>query len=162
MYTHASKDYICPVCLGVQGIENDKTLILQQDIVYQDESTTAFINSFWIKNNPGHVIVVPNKHHENIYDLPDELGAHIFAVARQIATAMRETYNCEGVTTLQNNEPAGNQHALHYHFHIFPRYTNDTLHTNMTDKKLADPTKRKEYADKLRPLLQISPLNLPY
>lgn len=150
MYNHAPSDYICPICLGVRGIENDKTLLLQQDLLYKDNHVSAFINSFWIKNNPGHVIVVPNKHVENIYDLPDELGAHIFAVARKIATVMRETYNCEGITTLQNNEPAGNQHAFHYHFHIFPRYKDDVLHANMSNKQLADPKKRKDFADKLR------------
>ncbi len=150
MYNHAPSDYICPICLGVRGIENDKTLLLQQDLLYKDNHVSVFIKSFWIIYNPGHVSVVTNKHVENIYDLPDELGAHIFAVARKIATVMRETYNCEGITTLQNNEPAGNQHAFHYHFHIFPRYKDDVLHANMSNKQLADPKKRKDFADKLR------------
>ncbi len=150
MHNHAKDDYICPICLGVQGVENDKTLLLQQDIVYFDELMTAFINSFWIKNNPGHVIVVPNDHYENLYDLPDELGSHIFAVAKKIAIAMKESYKCDGITTLQNNEPAGGQHAFHYHFHIFPRYANDDLHANMMDKQLADLTEREKFAIKLR------------
>jgi len=57
MHNHAPSDYICPICLGVKGVESDDTLLLQQDRVYQDEVISAFINSFWIKNNPGHVIV---------------------------------------------------------------------------------------------------------
>lgn len=153
MYSHSPKDYDCPICLGIQGIENDKTLLKLQDIVYIDELVTAFINSFWIKNNPGHVIVVPNTHYENIYDLPDHLGAHIHKVAKQVAIAMKKAYGCDGITTLQNNEPAGGQHAFHYHFHIFPRYEGDNLHTNMMDKQLADPAKRIEYAEKLRSAL---------
>ena len=63
---------------------------------------------------------------------------------------MKESCGCDGITTLQNNEPAGGQHAFHYHFHIFPRYDDDALHANMMNKQLADPAKRKEYADKLR------------
>jgi histidine triad (HIT) family protein len=149
MYNHASQDYTCPICLGIKGIENDKTLIKKEDVVYQDELVTAFINSFWIKNNPGHVIVVPNEHYENIYDLPDELGAHIHKIAKKIALAMKQAYKCDGITTLQNNEPAGNQHAFHYHFHIFPRYDHDDLHANMMDKQLADPVERAKYASQL-------------
>ncbi|MFZ2200060.1 MAG: HIT family protein [Microgenomates group bacterium] len=154
MHTHAPKDYICPICLGVQGVVSDKTLLLPQDIIYKDNFCTAFINSFWIKNNPGHVIVVPNDHHENIYDLPDDLGAHIFSISKKIAITMKEIYKCDGITTLQNNEPAGGQHAFHYHLHIFPRYKHDDLYGNMMDKQLADPAQRKEYADKLRKLLR--------
>jgi len=150
MYNHASPDYVCPICLGVSGAESEDTLLRLTDIVYIDEFVTAFINSFWIKNNPGHVIVVPNDHYENLYDLPNDLGSHIFAVAKKISIAMKKAYKCDGITTFQNNEPAGGQHAFHYHFHIFPRYTNDDLHANMMNKQLADPAKRKEYADKLR------------
>ncbi len=150
MHSHAPKDYDCPICLGIQGVETDKTLLKLEDIVYIDELVTAFINSFWIKNNPGHVIVVPNTHYENIYDLPDHLGAHIHKVAKQISIAMKKSYGCDGITTLQNNEPAGGQHAFHYHFHVFPRYDGDDLHTNMMDKLVADPAKRKEYAERLR------------
>lgn len=154
MYNHASSDYICPICLGVRGEVSDKTLLLPQDIIYKDKTCTAFINSFWIKNNPGHVIVVPNDHYENLYDLPDEVGAHIFSVARTISRAMREAYQCDGITTLQNNEPAGGQHAFHYHLHIFPRYASDDLHANMMIKQLADPTLRQKYATKLRSALR--------
>lgn len=150
MHNHASSNYICPICLGVSGGESEDTLLRLTDIVYIDEFITAFINSFWIKNNPGHVIVVPNDHYENLYDLPDALGAHIISVAKKIAIAMKKAYDCDGITTLQNNEPAGGQHAFHYHFHIFPRYEGDALHFNMSNKQLADPTLRKKYADKLR------------
>jgi histidine triad (HIT) family protein len=150
MYNHTPKNYICPICLGVQGIENEHTLLLQQDHIYKDQLVSVFINSFWITGNEGHVIIVPNEHYENIYDLPEKLGAHIFAIAKKITLVMKETYKCDGITTLQNNEPAAGQHALHYHFHVFPRYDGDHLHANMTDKQLADPTKRKEYATLLK------------
>jgi histidine triad (HIT) family protein len=157
MHNHAPKEYDCPICLGVSGVENDKTLLRLQDIVYIDELVTAFINSFWIKNNPGHVIVVPNTHYENIYDLPDNIGAHIFSVAKKIAIAMKKAYKCDGITILQNNEPAGGQHASHYHLHVFPRYDGDDLHANMMAKQLSDPSKRLEFATKiLKPLSDLS------
>lgn len=150
MYNHAPQDYICPICLGIQGIENDKTLIRKSDIVFKDEFVTAFISSFFIGNNAGHIIIVPNTHYENLYDLPDDIAGKIQTVARKIAFAIKRTYNAEGITTLQNNEPAGNQHAFHYHLHVFPRYKNDELHVHMMNKKDTTPEERKPYAEKVK------------
>jgi histidine triad (HIT) family protein len=150
MYNHAPKNYICPICLGVKGIENKDTLITRSDIVYKNEFVTAFISSFFIGNNHGHVIIVPNEHIENIYDLSNELSYKIQDAAKMIALALKETYKCDGISTAQHNEPAGDQHVFHYHFHVFPRYENDNLYGNMLNKRSTTPEERLEYAEKLR------------
>jgi histidine triad (HIT) family protein len=150
MYNHTPNDYKCPICVAVEGKETEETLIRQSDIVYQDDLTMAFISAFFIGNNPGHVVVVPKKHFENWYDLPDEEYGRIGEVAKKIALAMKKTYDAEGITILQNNEPASNQHAFHYHLHVFPRYENDDLHKNMLDKKLTTAEERLPYAEKVK------------
>lgn len=149
MYNYAPQDYVCPICLGVKGVENDNTLIRQSDIVYKDDVVIVFVASYFIETCEGHLIVVPVKHHENLYDLPDEVGAQIFKVARKMAVMMRKAYDCEGVTTLQNNEPAGNQHAFHYHLHLFPRYEGDNLHGNMMSKRETTEDERHKYSTKI-------------
>ncbi len=154
MHNHAPQEYKCPICIALGGIENEDTLIRQSDLVYKDNLTTAFISSFFIGQNYGHVVIVPNKHFENIYEIPNNYSARIMEVAQKISLAMKKTYPCDGITTLQNNEPAGGQHAFHYHFHIFPRYEKDNLHKNMVDKKSTTPEQRKPYADKLIPELK--------
>lgn len=153
MYNHTPKDYKCPICIALEGKENEDTLIRQDDIVYADKLTTAFISSFFIGNNPGHIIIVPNRHFENIYDMPSEYTSRIQEVALKMALALKKSYNAEGITTLQNNEPAGNQHAFHYHFHVFPRYENDELHKNMMDKKSTTSEERLPYAIKIKKVL---------
>lgn len=114
----APSNYRCPICLGIQGIVSPDTLTKPTDVVYQDELVTAFINSFFVGVNSGHVIVVPNEHFENIYTLPPEYGHRVFDVAQKIALAMKEAYQCDGITARQNNEPAGDQHAFHFHLHV--------------------------------------------
>ncbi|OGG07209.1 hypothetical protein A2872_00775 [Candidatus Gottesmanbacteria bacterium RIFCSPHIGHO2_01_FULL_42_12] len=154
MYNHTPKDYRCPICLGVKGIENDDTLLKQADLVFKDDLVSVFINSFWIDTVRGHVIVVPNKHHENLYEIPEEVGHRIFDVAKKVATAMKTSHKCDGTTLRQNNEPAGNQHAFHYHLHIFPRYDGDSFNEGMTKKSiLSAPEERIPYAEALRKLL---------
>lgn len=151
MYNHAPKDYKCPICLGVRGVENEQTLLKQADLVFRDEIVSVFINSFWTETVEGHVIVVPNDHYENIYDLPKEVGQRIFEIIQKMSSVLKKAYNCDGVTLRQNNEPAGNQHAFHYHHHIYPRYEGDLFNQNMTKKSiLSQPEQRIEYVEKLK------------
>ena len=150
MFNHAPANYKCPICLGVQGIESEDTLLRRSDLVYKDESTSVFINSFFIGKNEGHLIVVPNVHFEHIYDLPPMILHSIMNTARNFTEIMRKAYQCEGITLLQNNEPAGGQHAFHFHLHIFPRYTDDKIYHHMMNKRLAAPEERKKYAEKIK------------
>ena len=83
MYNHAPKNYICPFCLIIDGIENEHVYTKQDDIIYKDEFITAFISAGWWKNNKGHVIIVPHHHFENIYDLPDDISAKIHAFEKK-------------------------------------------------------------------------------
>ena len=154
MKSHAPTDYKCPICLGVCGIDNEDTLLKQADLVYKDDLVSAFVNSFWIPTCEGHVIIVPNEHYENIYDLPDKVGERVFVVARKIAFAMKKAYTCDGITTMQKNEPAGGQHAFHFHFHIYPRYDGDSFDINQSKKTvLSDLKERIKYAEKLKKCL---------
>lgn len=118
MYNHAPENYVCPICIAISGIENDATWIKQGDVFYKDDLVMGFISSKVIKGNEGHPLIVPLKHFENLYDLPNEYAHRIIEVSRRVALAMKEARQCDGVTVVQNNEPAGDQHAFHYHMHL--------------------------------------------
>lgn len=153
MHSHAPAGYICPFCDWLAGNETD--LKRNDDIVYQDESVTAFVAPKWWKNNPGHVIVIPNEHYENIYDIPNETLSLVYAVVKEVATALRDAYDgCTGTSTRQHNEPSGNQDVWHFHVHVHPRYDNDDLYLNHDEKRFVTPEERKHYADILRPHLE--------
>ena len=148
MYNHAPADYACPFCLLVQGIENKHVLSRRSDVIYDDTHVTALISSHQWPNNHGHAIVIPNAHHENIYDLPIPLATRIHELARALAIAIKEAYRCEGVSTRQHNEPAGNQDVWHYHLHLFPRVTGDALYSSR--RALMPVRERATYAERLR------------
>lgn len=149
MYNHAPKDYICPVCAGLKG-DDQNSMIRASDFVYKDKDVSAVINSFFIEGNEGHVIIVPNFHFENIYEIDDEVLNSIHLLSKKVALAIKQEYKADGITILQNNEPASEQHAFHYHLHVFPRYNNDSFHKNLTDKKQTTVEQRKPYSDRLR------------
>jgi histidine triad (HIT) family protein len=148
MYNHAPKNYICPFCLVVEGVENEHVQTKQADILYKDDYITAFISAGRYKNNKGNVIIIPNSHFENIYDLPDEISARIHKLERKIAIALKEVYKCDGVSSRQHNEPCGNQDVWHYHLHVLPRFKDDNLY--LTDRELSKPEERIEYTNSLK------------
>ena len=148
MHNHAPKDYECPFCLLVQNNETNQTQLKKTDIVFQNADVTAFMAMRKYPNNQGHVLVVPNEHFENIYDLPLDIASKIHALSRDVALAMKSEYQCDGIMLRQHNEPAGDQSIWHYHLHVIPRYENDDFHNSQRYPFEAD--ERAQYAQKLR------------
>ena len=66
----------------------------------------------WPKN-PFDVLIVPNRHIENIYDLPDEFAVPIQQMSRAVALAVKALTGCDGISLRQHNEPAGSQDVIH-------------------------------------------------
>jgi histidine triad (HIT) family protein len=148
-FRHAPDDYDCPFCKIASGGSSKNTT--QDDVLFRDAHVTAFMASKNWPNNKGHVLIIPNEHYENVYELPDELGTPIHAAIRRIARAMKITYRCDGVSTRQHNEPAGNQDVWHFHTHVYPRYKRDMLY--LTRGRTTSLEDRKPYAEKLRAAL---------
>lgn len=149
MISHAPIDYDCPFCRIATGGRSRNTT--KDDVVFRDDLVTAFLASKNWPNNRGHVLVIPNEHFENVYDLPPELGTPLQAAIKRIAMAMKVAYGCHGISTRQHNEPDGNQDVWHYHIHVYPRYKRDMLY--LTRGRPTAPEDRKPYAEKLRAAL---------
>jgi histidine triad (HIT) family protein len=152
MCTHEPSGYRCPFCLVVNGGETERNR--QADIVARDDLTTALIAPKWWLNNRGHVLVVPNEHYENLYDVPDAVLAAVYVAAKRMALALRATYGCDGTSTRQHNEPHGGQDVWHLHVHVFPRYAGDDLYQNHRETMWASAEERLPYAEKLRRFLE--------
>jgi histidine triad (HIT) family protein len=150
MFHHEPPGYECPLCAVVAGGDSPLPFAHQSDVVLRTEHATAFINARWWPNNAGHVLVAPNTHVENIYDLLAPLSAHLQEAIRQVALALKHTYNCDGISTRQHNEPAGHQEVWHYHVHVFPRYEGDELYALQAHGRLTSPAERAPYAQRLR------------
>jgi histidine triad (HIT) family protein len=148
---HAPSDYDCPFCALIRG-EERPPWTLRSDLVWEDEETTAWMNPRWWENNPGNVLVIPNRHVENIFELDGRLAAAVHDTARRIASAMTEAYPCGGVTTRQNNGPRAGQEVWHYHVHVFPRHRGDGLYG--ASARLTTPEERRPYAERLRAALE--------
>lgn len=152
MHSHRPDEYICPFCDWLAG--NETEYKQNGDIIYQDDNVTAFVAPKWWVNNAGSVIIIPNRHYENIYDITDESLAQVYRVVKLIASAIRNSYTgCTGTSTRQHNEPDGNQDVWHFHAHVFPRYPNDKLYQNHDNKKFVGVEERSIYVKILKSYL---------
>lgn len=154
MFNHEPNGYQCPYCILASGNETD--LNKQSDIVFQDDEVIAYVSPKWWPNNPGNVIVIPRQHVENIYDISDELFQAINATAKKVALAMKQAYQCHGISFRQHNEPAGGQDIWHFHAHILPRWKGDDLYINHKNARFVSEEERKPYVEKLRNIFQSS------
>ncbi len=108
----------CIFCKIVKGEIPSKTL-------YEDEDFKVIFDIS--PASKGHVIIIPKVHAANIYELPDEVAAKIFVVAKKVATALKNVLNCDGINVLQNNGEVAGQTVFHLHVHVIPRFKDDNL-----------------------------------
>lgn len=147
MNKHEPSSYKCPFCSLVNGKETEHNKLT--DVIYEDSQTIAFVSPRWWPNNPGVVLVIPREHVENIYNISDRLLSQIYVVGKSVALAVRKTYDCQGVSMRQHNEPAGNQDVWHFHLQVLPRYENDKLYQQHDEARLVNEKERKVYVMKL-------------
>jgi histidine triad (HIT) family protein len=76
---------------------------------------------------PGHVLVLPKRHIETLYEMPPDLGGHVMTTAIVVAKAIKERLSPDGLNLIQSNEVAAGQTVPHFHLHIVPRYQGDPI-----------------------------------
>ncbi len=115
--------------------------------IYEDEDFIAILDAF--PSAKGHVIIIPKMHVTNIFEMPDELAAKVFGVAKKVAAAVKQATGCDGVNILQNNGKAAGQSVFHLHVHVIPRFLDDSLNITWDPNTLEDAV-MDEIADKIR------------
>jgi len=93
--------------------------------VYEDEDFKVIMDI--APAVKGHTIILTKRHMANLFELEDDIAAKVLLVARKVATAMKEELGCDGINVLQNNGEAAGQTVFHYHIHLIPRFTEDSV-----------------------------------
>lgn len=92
--------------------------------VYEDDDVKVFLDTN--PNADGHLLVVPKKHYENLFDLPnEELMKLMNIIKEKIYPMLKEKLKIDGLTICQNNFHG--QEVKHFHIHLIPRYQKDAF-----------------------------------
>ncbi|MCX4666496.1 HIT domain-containing protein [Streptomyces sp. NBC_01381] len=78
---------------------------------------------------PGHTLVVPTDHYQDLFDIPRDTVAATMALAQEVAEAMRFTLKASGVNLLHASGPGSEQSVPHFHIHVVPRWPDDGFST---------------------------------
>ncbi|HET6225183.1 MAG TPA: HIT family protein [Bacteroidia bacterium] len=110
--------------------------------IAEDEKFFAFLDVFPLV--PGHVLVVPKKETDYIFDIEDADLAEMMVFAKGVAKVLKQAMPCKriGVAVIGLEVP-------HAHIHLVPMNSADDL--NFTRPKLG-PTQEelKQIAEKIR------------
>lgn len=75
----------------------------------------------------GHTLLVPTTHIPDVWSLDHETAAVLAHAAVDLAHAVREALQPEGLNIIQSNGVAATQTVNHLHVHILPRWANDAV-----------------------------------
>ncbi len=111
--------------------------------VYEDDLVKVFLDINPTTN--GDMMIVPKNHCVTIEDLDEELVLHMFKVAKEMYSLVKEKLGAEGLTLVQNN--GHGQDVKHFHLHLTPRYSNDDFKHSTNKDILID---KEEVLEKLK------------
>jgi histidine triad (HIT) family protein len=103
-------------------------------LVWEDDRFMAFLDLQPV--NPGHLLIIPKEHIENIFDMPDGLYEEIFNIAKALSTPLQNAMKSGKVGMAV--EGFGVPHA---HLHLIP-----INHSGEIDSSRAKPMAAEELA----------------
>jgi histidine triad (HIT) family protein len=109
--------------------------------IAENEKFFAFLDIFPLVE--GHVLVVPKKEIDNLFDLPEDFLSEILVFAKPIAKAIESAFNCNrcGISVVGLEVP-------HAHIHLVPINSADDL--NFTRGKIKQsPEQLKKAQEKI-------------
>jgi histidine triad (HIT) family protein len=109
-----------PTCIFCRIVAGE----IPASIVHRGATATAFLDIRPV--TPGHLLVVPNRHHARLADTPVETWAHVMRIARRLAGALRASgLPADGINLWVADGEVAGQEVAHLHVHVIPRTTGD-------------------------------------
>jgi histidine triad (HIT) family protein len=128
-------------------------------VVLRDKLVTAFLDIRPV--TPGHLLVVPNAHVVLVQDLPVATAAHLFEVARRLASALRTTraLRADGINFFAADGEAAGQEVSHAHLHLIPRFAGDGFEIEAAAWREPAPTREQldDSAARIRSAANVGP-----
>ena len=106
-----------PHCIFCQILAGD----VPASVVYEDEATFAFMDIAQL--TPGHTLIIPKVHVQQIYDLDQETAAALGQTLVRVCRALRAAFHPIGLSVRQANGRAAGQEVPHVHFHCIPYHS---------------------------------------
>ncbi len=115
----AEKATGCVFCDAVKAGDDAKA-----HIVHRGQHCFVILNAY--PYTPGHVMIVPYAHLDELQKLPSEAANEMMALSQRMESVLRELYAPDGINLGMNiGKAAGAGIAGHIHMHVLPRWVAD-------------------------------------
>lgn len=101
--------------------------------VYEDDTFKVILDRF--PAAPGHMLIIPKEHYKDMFELPDEVAAKLYPLAKTLAAKVKAVTGADGINIVQNNGEAAGQSVHHFHLHIIPRKAGDGITLNKSSNQ---------------------------
>jgi ATP adenylyltransferase len=109
----------CVFCDAVRAGDDRKVLI-----VHRGQHCFVILNMY--PYTPGHVMIVPYEHLDELRKLPTEAAHEMMDLSQRMESVLRELYRPDGINLGMNiGKAAGAGIAGHIHMHVLPRWVAD-------------------------------------
>jgi ATP adenylyltransferase len=137
------KDAGCVLCRIRDGEESERVLA---------RSGLGYVVLNKYPYNPGHVMVVPNRHIGDLEEFDDEESLELHRLLRRAVKALREEMEPHGFNIGVNiGRVAGAGVPDHLHWHVVPRWSGDANFMPVTGQTRVMPELLAETAKRLAP-----------
>jgi len=77
--------------------------------------------------NHGHTLLVPKEHHAHLGELTEAVAAQAGSLLPRLCRAITAATGADGLNVIVNNGRAAGQTIEHCHWHIIPRFHDDSV-----------------------------------
>lgn len=88
------------------------------NILYEDDDILVMLDAY--PDTDGHTLVIPKKHFEDIYEIPDDYLLKIMSAGKKEASKLMQKMTKSSLTFLINYGDA--QVIKHLHLHLLPNF----------------------------------------
>jgi histidine triad (HIT) family protein len=75
----------------------------------------------------GHSLIIPKKHYQDIFDIPDEELKELIIEVKKVAKLHKERLGAKDINVFQRNGILAGQEIEHIHFHVVSRDIDDEV-----------------------------------
>ncbi len=139
----AGTDDGCPFCAMVEGKQQSDLVVVRGE--------HCFVAMNLYPYNPGHLMVLPNRHESDLTALSMQESTELTALTQQAIRATREISSPHGFNVgLNLGAVAGGSISQHLHQHVVPRWGGDANFMTVVGRTKTLPQTIAESADLLR------------
>jgi ATP adenylyltransferase len=151
-YVKGRRPQGCILCLLRDGSPEVMNLTIWRDTLF-----IASVNLY--PYNPGHLILFPVRHMEDVRELTTEEESHLGVVLRYLLDLLDRCYSPHGYNIGYNMGQSAGASIEHLHMHIIPRYPHETGIADLIAGKRVLVEEPAETVRRLRELVSQAPFS---